>query len=243
MPWSLNIRSIRALRDKKDSKVKKCKYGFPYDLLGKDGLDSSGIRYNYARFSEEDRTVVPCNKELLSVWDGHVNVQRVTQLGLVRYLVKYVSKIEPTFQLGVKERQAEVDSYFSTRLIGAPEVVTTLLSYQIAGGTRRIIFLDTNFPGKQQRVMKSMAEINLLQKGSTEVFSASFREKYLEHPDILDDVSYPNYLAKWEVFGCASKVPKSRQSRVLADRSGRSIAPRDKELIPRWRFLTPLSGE
>ena len=38
---------------KKDTKVKKCKYGLPYDLLGKDGLDSSGIRYNYARFSEE----------------------------------------------------------------------------------------------------------------------------------------------------------------------------------------------
>ena len=106
----------------------------------------------------------------------------MTQLGLVRYLVKYVSKIEPTFQLGVKESQAEVDRYFSTRLIAAPEVVTTLLSYLIAGGTQRIIFLDT------------------------------------------------------------SKVPKSRQSRVLTDRSGRSIAPRDKEVIPRWRFLTPLSG-
>ena len=76
-----------------------------------------------------------------------------------------------------------MDRYFSTRLIGAPEVVTTLLSYQIAGGTQRIISLDT------------------------------------------------------------SKVPKSRQSRVLTDRSGRSIAPRDKEVIPRWRILTPLSGE
>ena len=61
--------------------------------------------------------------------------------------------------------------------------------------------------------------------------------------DGRDDNSYPYYLAKWEVFGCASKVPKSRQSRVLADRSGRSNAPRDKEVIPRWRFLTPLSGE
>ena len=67
----------------KDAKVKKCKYGFPYDLLGKDGLDSSGIRYNYARFSEEDRTVVLYNKDLPGVWDGHVDVQRVTQLGLV----------------------------------------------------------------------------------------------------------------------------------------------------------------
>ena len=30
--------------------------------------------------------VVPYNKELLKAWNGHINVQRVTQLGLVRYL-------------------------------------------------------------------------------------------------------------------------------------------------------------
>ena len=42
---------------------------------------------------------------------------------------------------------SEVEKYFTTRLIGAPEVATTLLSFQIAGGTRRVVFLDTNLPG------------------------------------------------------------------------------------------------
>ena len=77
---------------------------------------------NYARFESEDAKVVPYNRELLKAWDGHINVQRVTQLGLVRYLVKYVSKIEPTFTLSVKQNKTEVDKYFTTRLIGAPEV-------------------------------------------------------------------------------------------------------------------------
>ena len=31
-----------------------------------DGLDESGIRYNYARFESEDAKVVPYNRELLS---------------------------------------------------------------------------------------------------------------------------------------------------------------------------------
>ena len=57
------------------------------------------------------------NKELLKAWNGHINVQRVTKLGLVRYLVKYVSKIEPTFTLSVKEMKTEVEKYFTTRLI------------------------------------------------------------------------------------------------------------------------------
>ena len=58
----------------------------------------------------------------------------MTQLGLVRYLVKYVSKVEPTFTTRVKESVSEVEKYFTTRLIGAPEVATTLLSFQIEKG-------------------------------------------------------------------------------------------------------------
>ena len=48
---------------------------FPYALLKEDGLDESGIRYNYARFKSEDAKVVPYNRELLKAWDGHINVQ------------------------------------------------------------------------------------------------------------------------------------------------------------------------
>ena len=54
--------------------------------------------------------------------------------------------MEPTFTTRVKESVSEVEKYFTTRLIGAPEVATTLLSFQIAGGT--VVFLDTNLPGQ-----------------------------------------------------------------------------------------------
>ena len=166
---------------KKDAKHTLCKYGFPYALIKEDGLDESGIRYNYARFESEDAKVVPYNRELLKAWDGHINVQRVTQLGLVRYLVKYVSKIEPTFTLSVKQNKTEVDKYFTTRLIGAPEVATTLLSFQIAGGTRQVSFLDTNFVEKRRK-LKSLEEISELEHGSSNVFCDSLREKYADRP-------------------------------------------------------------
>ena len=60
---------------KKDAKYKFCKYGFPYALQKQDNLDESGIRYNYARFENEDAKVVPYNGELLKAWNGHINVQ------------------------------------------------------------------------------------------------------------------------------------------------------------------------
>ena len=85
---------------------------------------------HYARFESEDAKVNPYNRELLKAWNGHINVQRVTQLGLVRYLVKYVAKIEPTFTLSVK---TEVDKYFTTRLIGTPEQGRSLVVSWLPG--------------------------------------------------------------------------------------------------------------
>ena len=125
------------------------------------------MRYDYARLEREHARIVSYNEELLTAWDGHINVQRVVQLGLVRYLVKYVSKVEPT---RVKKSVSEVEKYFTTQLIGAPEVATTLLSFQIAGGTRRVVFLDTNLPGQLNKVLKPMTHIRCLEDESTDVF-------------------------------------------------------------------------
>ena len=167
---------------------------------------------------------------------------RVTQLGLVRYLVKYVSKIEPTFTMSVKQNKTEVDKYFITRLIGAPEVATTLLSFQIAGGTRQVSFLDTNFVEKRRK-LKSLEEISELEHGSSNVFCDSLREKYADRPVELEDVRYPDYLAKWEIYSDYSSIPRSRRLHVHTDAQGRHVCQRIKEVIPRWRFLSPLDGE
>ena len=74
-------------------------------------------------------------------------------------MVKHVAKIEPTFTLSVKQNKTKVDKYFTTRLIGAPEVVTTLLSFQIAGSSRQVSFLETNSVEKRGK-LKSLGEIN-----------------------------------------------------------------------------------
>ena len=133
--FKYQVHNCREGRYYKKGKPKLCKYGFPYKLQDRDCLSDSGMRYDYGRLEREDARIVSYNKELLTAWDGHINVQCVMQL---RYLVKYVSKVEPTFTTRVKESVSEVEKYFTTRLIGAPEVATTLLSFQIAGGTRRV---------------------------------------------------------------------------------------------------------
>ena len=145
------------------------------------------------------------NKELLTAWDGHINVQRVTQLGLVRYLVKYVSKVEPTFTTRVKESVSEVEKYFTTRLIGAPEVATTLLSFQIAGGKRRVVFLDTNLPGQLNKVLKPKAHIRRLEDESTDVFWDSSVTSTPPGPTALSESRTQN---TWRNGRCLLLSPK-----------------------------------
>ena len=78
---------------KKDAKYTLFKYGFPYALLKEDGVDESGISYSNARFESEDAKVVPYNRELLKAWEGHINVQRVTQFGFLRIWLSMLQKL------------------------------------------------------------------------------------------------------------------------------------------------------
>ena len=48
-------------------------------------------------------------------------------------------------------------------------------------------------------------------KVGSNVFCDSLREKYADRPVELEDVKYPNYLAKWEIFSDYSSIPQSRQ--------------------------------
>ncbi len=60
---------------------------------------------------------MPYNLELMLMWDGHVNVQNVIKKGLEHYLVKYISKIEPTFFAKVSEKTTEEEKYFNFRVV------------------------------------------------------------------------------------------------------------------------------
>ena len=115
--------------------------------------------------------------------------------------------------LSVKKNRTEVDKYFTTRLIVAPEVATTMLSFQIAGSTRQVSFLDTNFVEKRRK-LKSLEEINELEHGSSNVFCDSLREKYVDRPVELEDVKYPDYLGKLEFFSNYSSISQTRHLHV-----------------------------
>ena len=81
----------------------KCKYGFPFELCEEDYLDDNNNLYKYIRLTDDDRKIVPYNPTLLLLWDGHLNIQYVTKKGIEQYLVKYISKVEPSQFVNYKQ--------------------------------------------------------------------------------------------------------------------------------------------
>ena len=85
-------RPDRCFKGPRGKRLKKCKYGFSFDINAEERLDESGVRYLYVRQHDEDKWVSPYILELLLFWCGHANVQRVTKNGYEMYLAKYIAK-------------------------------------------------------------------------------------------------------------------------------------------------------
>ena len=219
-----------------------CKYGFPYHPCEKDHLAKDGVTYMYRRGAKEDARIVPHNVDLLQRWGAHVNVQYVTSAGMDRYLVKYVAKAEPSFHVH-NGKASEVERYLKSRLISAPEVVTCLLSYALAGGTRKVVFINTDDDLSRRRLLRPLSEIRNLSKDSHDVFCRGIRDHYIARPSSLESVTLKDFVANYEIFTKEEAIPVSRRELAISTRHGLFYVLRLKPVIPRWRFLSPADGE
>ena len=204
-----SCRPIRCFRTKNGNASRTCKYGFPYSCRESDGYGDDGVRFEYRRSEKEDMNVVPYNPYLLLAWGGHINVQKITRSGLERYLVKYISKVEPTFGLQV-EYKNDVVKYLESRIIGAPEAIAVQLSHIIVDSNMQVIFIDTNFHEDRFRILKPANQIDE-DDDRNDIFQPGHREYYMSRPNVepFITMTLPNYLTSYSVLSTDNaKIPK-----------------------------------
>ena len=239
-----SCRPIRCFRTKNGNASRTYKYGFPYSSRENDGYGDDGVRFEYKRSEKEDMNVVPYNPYILLAWGGHVKVQKITRSGLERYLVKYISKVEPTFGLQV-EYTNDVVKYLESRIIGAPEAIAVQLSHMIVDSNMQVIFIDTNFHEDRLSILKPVNQINEDDDGD-EIFQPGHREYYMCKPKVepFITMTLPNYLTSYSVLSTNNaKIPKFAAENVWIDQNENRVIKRQNVLIPRYQFLTPLDGE
>ena len=239
-----SCRLISCFRTKNGNASRTCKYGFPYSCRENDGYGNDGVRFGYKHSEKEDMNVVPYNPYLLLAWVGHVNIQKITRSGLERYLVKYISKVEPTFGLEV-EYKNDVAKYLEPRIIGAPEAIAVQLSHRIVDSNMQVIFIDTNFHEDRLRILKPANQIDE-DDDEDEICQPGHREYYMSRPKVepFITMTLPNYLTSYSVLSTDNaKIPKFAAENVWIDLNENKVIKRQKVIIPRYQFLTPLNGE
>ncbi|CAF1074181.1 unnamed protein product [Brachionus calyciflorus] len=166
-PFSQKLRSLvtkyqlhkcvprRCFKNKKKF-FKSCKYGFQFERCDEDHLSEDGSKFFYKRTKKEDQQVVPYSPELLLLWNGHVNVQYVTKKGIEQYLVKYISKIEPTFSGKKLDNETnEVQKYFQLRTVSSVEASAyNIMGHHFVQSNMKVLFVPTCFPNEEFKFLK-----------------------------------------------------------------------------------------
>ena len=181
--------------------------------------------------------VVPYNLYILLAWGGHVNVQKITRSGLERYLVKYISKVEPTFGLQV-EYKNNVVKYLESRIIGASEAIAVQLSHRIVDSNIQVIFIATKFHVDRLRIHKPANQIDDDDDGD-EHFQPGHREYYMCRPKVepFMTMTLSNYLTSYSVLSTDNaKIPKFAAENVWNDQNENKVIKKQKVLIPRYQF-------
>ncbi|CAF0998397.1 unnamed protein product, partial [Brachionus calyciflorus] len=234
----------RCFRSKKRF-FKKCKYGFPYDLCDQDHIDDN-FKYYYKRTKNEDRDVGPYNKMLLMLWEGLVNVQYCTKRGLEQYLVKYISKVEPTFGAKeVKKDTNEITKYFDLRIVSSVEAVAFVFGHHFVQSNIKVSFIPTSLPNEE--FLKKKDELMELDEEDKNIFKDSLYDHYLNRPinHKTNSLTFFDYHQQYQIYLKDSKtmIPTSRLSKILNDLKGNNIVIRKNPIITRSNYFDETDGE
>ncbi|EXX55721.1 Pif1p [Rhizophagus irregularis DAOM 197198w] len=216
---------------------KRCSKGFPQPLSVNTYEDESTLRYIYRRTKEEDRWVVPYHAPTLMLWDGHICFQYVTSAHLQKYLIKYVSKAEPSELFELYEHDA-MKSHVLGRRLGSMELMLLLLGKTVCRSSIAVEYLPT-LPSSER--IRSIKPIHILQEEDMDPYWSDAVDKYFERPldPIFDEITYPIYHRKYRQIS----RPSNNNTNYWIDVKGRYIVARKKEILVRFQYLTAQNGE
>ena len=173
----------------------KCKKGFPAEPSDHTYHRLGDKRYTYQR-TENDVWIVPYNAALLLLWEGHCNVQYVTDDGLIAYIVKYVTKTEPSSLLVAPNENTRIDQHILARRLGSMEIMVMALGLDIFRCSSSSIFLPTTIPSMRNSTVRPPHQI---EEDPDNPYFPDSLEKYFARPQVYEDLTYFKYFQHCEV--------------------------------------------
>ena len=145
----------------------RCKQGFPFSSVDQCYVNPKDERWVYTRRENpgevlDDSMVIEYNPKVVLAWDGGTNCKLVSNSFMCEYLLKYVAKTEPVFDLSLLHDVPEhMKEYLKTeegkhvygRLVSSVEVAARLFGQPHVKLSENVLFLPTDIPESRTRVL------------------------------------------------------------------------------------------
>ncbi|XP_058799201.1 uncharacterized protein LOC131668782 [Phymastichus coffea] len=155
----------------------KCSKEFPKEFQNENIMDKTGYPH-YQRSNNgithellnghvvNNRWIVPYCRELLEMFDCHINVEIVSSVRVVKYLYKYIYKGHDAATVTIGNENVstniinhdEVSSFIETRYVGPVEACYRIFSKPLQDKSHAIERLPIHLPHQQYVVISSNAE-------------------------------------------------------------------------------------
>ena len=138
---------------------------------------------------------------LLILWDGHINVQYVTQTGIEQYLVKYISKVEPSHFVNYSKTN-NIKSFLDLRVISSLEASALILGHHFVQSNFRVKYLNTTINGANFKFLKTKKQLNELKTDDENIFKESTFDYYMCRPNevSLNNITYIEYFKYYDII-------------------------------------------
>ena len=109
---------------------------------------------------------------LLLLWDGHMNIQFVTKKGIEQYLVKYISKDEPSQFVNYKV-QPSVKKFLELRIVSSLEEAALICGHHFVQSNMYVKYITTSINGDNFKYLKTKIQIKNMCEEEYSIFKES----------------------------------------------------------------------
>ena len=150
----------------------------------------------------QDVFINACNKDILSLWKGNIDLQYViNEIATVKYVCSYMTKGEKgmgeTLKRVAKECQNDAvrtqmnkikKEFFGKYVLGAPESAMQVLSMWLIKKSRKVVSVSTSMKAEHVSLPKSKSQLAQLHDEDEDVFATSIIDRYAARPHALHNI-------------------------------------------------------
>ncbi len=197
------------------------------------------------------------NSACLHAWRANMDIQFVLDVyACAMYIVSYISKAQIGMSellrkacaearegnANIKQQVRDIGNKFLNSVeISAQEAVYIILQLPMQKSSRNVIFVNTSPPAEWVELLKPLSEIEKMSDESKEIHSGGLLKRYVERPDILQNIT----LADWAAWYDTSGQNHYRKTNKKADIDKLPVETEDKnnddDLLDNENSLTSIS--